>query len=79
MVFGKVCTEEEESLSDEFAIRAIPTLMIFKDGIKVYSKSEGMSRGSGGREWEAMLGGPWYRCWGPVENLGSSLLPSAEY
>ncbi len=38
IVFGKVDTEEQPDLSAEFQVRSIPTLMIFKDGILVFSQ-----------------------------------------
>ena len=36
IVFGKVNTEEQQSLAAEFAIRSIPTLMIFREKIGVF-------------------------------------------
>lgn len=36
IVFGKVNTEEQQELAAEFAIRSIPTLMIFRDQIGVF-------------------------------------------
>jgi len=36
VVFGKVNTEEQQELSAEFAIRSIPTLMIFREKIGVF-------------------------------------------
>lgn len=38
IVFGKIDTEQEMSLSGELGISSIPTLMIFRDGILVYSR-----------------------------------------
>lgn len=37
-LFAKVNTEEEEQLSSALNIRSIPTLMIFRDGIQVFSQ-----------------------------------------
>ncbi|MFW2382316.1 MAG: thioredoxin [Acidimicrobiales bacterium] len=37
-VFAKVDTEAEQSLSGGLGIRSIPTLMIFRDGIQVFSQ-----------------------------------------
>jgi thioredoxin 1 len=39
VVFGKIDTEAETELSQSFQIRAIPTLMVFRDGIIVFSHS----------------------------------------
>lgn len=39
VVFGKVDTEAEEELAAGFQIRAIPTLLAFRDGIIVLSHS----------------------------------------
>ncbi len=38
MVFGKVDTEEEQQLAAEFGIMSIPTLMVFRDQILLYSQ-----------------------------------------
>jgi thioredoxin 1 len=38
IVFGKVDTEAERSLSGGFGISSIPTLMAFRDGIIVFSQ-----------------------------------------
>jgi thioredoxin 1 len=38
IVFGKVDTEAQFALSASFGIRSIPTLMIFRDGILVFSQ-----------------------------------------
>jgi thioredoxin 1 len=37
-VFGKVNTEEQQQLAQEFGIRSIPTLMVFRDQILLYSQ-----------------------------------------
>jgi thioredoxin 1 len=39
VVFGKVDTEAEGGLASEFQIRAIPTLMVFRDGILLASQA----------------------------------------
>ena len=39
IVFGKVNTDEESELSGAFGIRAIPTLMIFRDGILLFNQA----------------------------------------
>ncbi|MCC6809403.1 MAG: thioredoxin [Deltaproteobacteria bacterium] len=44
IVFGKIDTEAEESLAQSFQIRAIPTLMVFRDGIIVLSHSGALPR-----------------------------------
>lgn len=38
VVFGKVDTEAETALSTQFQITSIPTLMIFRDGILIFSQ-----------------------------------------
>jgi thioredoxin 1 len=38
IVFGKVDTEAEQELSGALGIRSIPTLMIFRDGILLFSQ-----------------------------------------
>lgn len=38
IVFGKVDTEAEAQLAREFRITSIPTLMVFRDGILIYSQ-----------------------------------------
>jgi len=38
ITFGKVDTEAEQMLAAEFNIRSIPTLMIVRDGIALYSE-----------------------------------------
>jgi thioredoxin 1 len=39
IVFGKVDTEEQPGLAQSFGISAIPTLMIFRDGIPLFSQA----------------------------------------
>jgi thioredoxin 1 len=38
VVFAKVDTEAEPQLAGEFQIRAIPTLMVFRDGILLFAQ-----------------------------------------
>ncbi|WP_432985341.1 thioredoxin [Dactylosporangium sp. CA-233914] len=38
ITFGKVDTEAEQALAAEFNIRSIPTLMIVRDGVALYSE-----------------------------------------
>ena len=38
ITFGKVDTEAEQMLAAEFNIRSIPTLMIVRDGVALYSE-----------------------------------------
>jgi thioredoxin 1 len=38
IVFAKVNTEEQQQLSQEFGIRSIPTLMVFRDQVLLYSQ-----------------------------------------
>jgi thioredoxin 1 len=37
-VFAKVNTEDEPALAGQFGIRAIPTLMVFRDGILLFAQ-----------------------------------------
>ena len=39
IVFGKVNTEEEQELAGYFQIRSIPTTMILKEGIAIFSQA----------------------------------------
>ena len=39
IVFGKVDTEAQPALAAAFEIRAIPTLMVFRDGILVFERA----------------------------------------
>ena len=39
ITFGKVDTEAEQALASEFQITSIPTLMVFRDGILVFSQA----------------------------------------
>lgn len=38
-VFGKINTEEEQELAGQFEIRSIPTLMIIRDGVLLFSQA----------------------------------------
>ncbi|MDP3560676.1 MAG: thioredoxin family protein [Legionellaceae bacterium] len=42
ILFGKVDIEQEETLANLFEIRSIPHLMVFKQGIAIYSESGSM-------------------------------------
>jgi thioredoxin 1 len=44
IVFGKVDTEAEQGLSGAMNIRSIPTLMIFRDGVGVFSQAGALPR-----------------------------------
>ena len=39
ILFGKVNTEEEQELGGHFQIRSIPTIMVLKEGIVVFSQA----------------------------------------
>ncbi|MFP6775536.1 MAG: thioredoxin [PS1 clade bacterium] len=43
IVFAKVNTEDEQELAGHFQIRSIPTLMIFRDQIAIFSQPGAMS------------------------------------
>jgi thioredoxin len=45
IVFGKVNTEEQPELAGGFGIRSIPTLMILRDKIILYSEAGALSAG----------------------------------
>ncbi len=38
IVFGKIDTQEQQSLAAQLQIRSIPTIMAFRDGIQLYSQ-----------------------------------------
>jgi thioredoxin 1 len=39
VIFGKVNTEDEPDLAIEYGIQAIPTLMVFRDGMLVFEQA----------------------------------------
>ena len=43
ITFGKVDTEENQELAAHFGISAIPTLMAFRDGIRVFEQAGALS------------------------------------
>ena len=46
VVFAKVNTEDEQEIAAHFQIRSIPTLMVFRDQIIVYSQPGAMPQGA---------------------------------
>ncbi|HPB75933.1 MAG TPA: thioredoxin [Chromatiaceae bacterium] len=46
IVFAKVNTEEEREIAAHFQIRSIPTLMIFRDQIIIFSQAGALPEGS---------------------------------
>jgi len=44
IVFGKVDTEAEPQLAGEFEIRAIPTLMVFRERVLLFSQAGALPR-----------------------------------
>ncbi|MCF7983523.1 MAG: thioredoxin [Thiohalocapsa sp.] len=46
IVFAKVNTEEEQQIAAHFQIRSIPTLMIFRDQIIIFSQPGALPEGS---------------------------------
>ncbi len=44
--FAKVNTEDQQELAAQFGIRSIPTLMIFRDNIIVFSEAGALGAGS---------------------------------
>ena len=51
VTFAKINTEDEQALGAHFQIRSIPTLMIFRDGIGIFSQPGSMS----GKDLEDLL------------------------
>jgi thioredoxin 1 len=45
VVFGKIDTEKEQGLAAALQIEAIPTLMVFRDGILLYRESGALPPG----------------------------------
>ncbi len=45
-LFAKVNTEDQQELGAQFGIRSIPTLMIFRDNIIVFSEAGALGAGS---------------------------------
>lgn len=43
IVFAKINTEEQEGIAAAFNIRSIPTLMVFRDQIIIYSEAGALS------------------------------------
>jgi thioredoxin 1 len=52
IVFAKVNTEEQQELAGAFNIRSIPTLMVFRDQIIVYSEAGALPA----KAFEALIG-----------------------
>jgi thioredoxin 1 len=46
IVFAKVNTDDEQEIAAHFQIRSIPTLMVFRDQIIVFSQPGAMPQGS---------------------------------
>ncbi|NKQ56042.1 thioredoxin [Amycolatopsis sp. K13G38] len=46
IVFGKVNTEQEQELASAFGISSIPTLMILRDGVVLYSEPGALPEGA---------------------------------
>ena len=46
VVFAKVNTDEEQEIAGHFQIRSIPTLMVFRDQIIVFSQPGALPQGS---------------------------------
>ena len=45
VVFAKVNTDEEQEIAQHFQIRSIPTLMVFKDQVIVFSQAGALPKG----------------------------------
>jgi thioredoxin 1 len=48
IVFAKVNTEEEQEIAAAFDIRSIPTLMVFRDNVILYSQAGALPAGAFG-------------------------------
>ncbi len=48
IVFAKVNTEEEQEIAAAFSIRSIPTLMVFRDKVILYSQAGALPAGQFG-------------------------------
>jgi thioredoxin 1 len=46
IVFAKVNTEDEQAIATRFQIRSIPTLMIFRENIIIFSQPGALAEGS---------------------------------
>lgn len=46
IVFAKVNTEDEQEIAAQFGIRSIPTLMIFRDQVIIYSEAGALPEAS---------------------------------
>ena len=46
VVFGKVDTEDQQALAGEFGITSIPTVMAFRDGVRVFSQAGALPKAS---------------------------------
>ena len=46
VVFAKVNTDEEQEIAEHFQIRSIPTLMVFRDQIIVFSQPGALPQGA---------------------------------
>lgn len=46
VVFSKINTEDEQEIAAHFQIRSIPTLMIFRDQVIIYSEAGALPEGS---------------------------------
>ena len=51
VAFAKINTEDEQALGAHFKIRSIPTLMIFREGIGIFSQPGSIS----GKDLEDLL------------------------
>ncbi len=51
IIFAKINTEDEQELASKFQIRSIPTLMIFREQVKIFSQPGAMT----GTDLEAII------------------------
>jgi len=51
VIFAKINSEDEQELAGNFQIRSIPTIMVFRDQIAIFSQSGAL----GGKELEELL------------------------
>ena len=63
VTFAKINTEQEQSLGAHFRIRSIPTLMIFRESIGIFTQSGSLS----GKDLEDLLEKPKLLTWMKLE------------
>ena len=78
IVFGKVDTEAEQSLARRRGIMSIPTLMVFRDGILVFSQPGALPRRRSRISSARCVRSTWTRCAPPWPNPRRRERPAAD-